>query len=252
MTQYNTPSNIRPSHAPDVEVNTVVAQNRPLDRVRWGPIMAGLFAALSLLALLSVLGMAIGLSAYDPGDRARNFGIGAGVWGAISMLLAFFLGGWLAAKTAAVRGGGNGLLNGAMVWAVAIPLMLYLLAGGAMSAADTAANATNAASNAAQNSQALQGQVDRVISASANAPGGSTEAQQQTSAQDPQKQEDALKAARRSAWGTFISLSLGLAAAAMGGRAGARRDHDDDHHDHGHATVTGTGTGTAGSASRKE
>lgn len=249
MSQYNTPSNIHASRAPDVEVNTVVAQNRPLDRVRWGPIMAGLFAALSLLALLSVLGMAIGLSAYDPGDRARNFGIGAGVWGAISMLLAFFLGGWLAAKTAAVRGGQNGLLNGAMVWAVAIPLMIYLLAGGAMSAADTASNAANAASNAAQNSQALQGQVDRVITASANAPGGSTDPQQQqqqVSTQTQETRDDALKAARRSAWGTFISLSLGLAAAAMGGRAGARRDHDDDRHDRGHTT------GTTGGANRME
>src|SRR5205085_11529330 len=133
----------------------------PTDRVRCGPICAGLFAAPSLLALLSVLGMAVGLSAYDPGDNARRFGVGAGIWGAISMLLAFFFGGWLTARTAALRGTNNGLLNGALVWAVAIPLMAYVLTAGAARMADTAANTANATANVADRT-GNQDQVDRV------------------------------------------------------------------------------------------
>src|SRR3954467_15828776 len=87
-----------------------VAPGVPTDRVRWGPILAGTFAALTALAVLSTLGAAIGLSAYDPGDDTRRCAIGAGVWGVITMLLAFGFGGWLAARSSAVRGGDNGFL----------------------------------------------------------------------------------------------------------------------------------------------
>ena len=53
-------------------VNTV--RGTPTDRVRWGPILAGTFSALTTLAILSTLGAAIGLSSYDRGqDDVRNF-----------------------------------------------------------------------------------------------------------------------------------------------------------------------------------
>ncbi|MEZ0266637.1 MAG: hypothetical protein ACAI43_18055, partial [Phycisphaerae bacterium] len=111
MSQYSTPSSgYTTVGSPNVNVAAVAAS--PTDRVRWGPIIAGLFAALSTLAVLGVLGIAVGASAYDPGDSARNFGIGAGIWGAVSALLAFFIGGWLAARAAAVKGTSNGVLNG--------------------------------------------------------------------------------------------------------------------------------------------
>src|SRR3954467_8069754 len=152
MTAMNDPSMSAARTNPEIDINTNVIT--PTDRVRWGPIIAGLFAALSLLALLSVLGMAVGLSAYDPGDNARRFGVGAGIWGAISMLLAFFFGGWLTARTAALQGTHNGLLNGALVWAVAIPLMAYILTTGAARVADSAASMADR--------QHYQDQVDRV------------------------------------------------------------------------------------------
>ena len=98
---------------PRVDIDTTVV-NTPTDRVRWGPILAGLFAAMSVLIVLSVLGLAVGLSNVDAGDRPANFGIGAGIWGAVSALLAFFFGGWMAARTSAVRVG-NGALQGSMV-----------------------------------------------------------------------------------------------------------------------------------------
>src|SRR3954447_15379623 len=107
--------------APDVNVSATAVT--PTDRVRWGSIIAGLFAALSTLAVLTVLGIAVAGSAYDPGDSARAFGIGAGIWSAVSALIAFFIGGWLASRSAAVRSEGSGVLNGAMVWVVAIPLI---------------------------------------------------------------------------------------------------------------------------------
>ena len=110
----------------------------PVDRVRWGPILAGTFAALTALAVLNTLGTAIGLSKWDPGDDARRFAIGAGVWGVISLLLSFGIGGFLAGRSEALRGRGNGMLNGFMVAAVGIPLLMFMLASAAATAARNA------------------------------------------------------------------------------------------------------------------
>src|SRR5688572_27714281 len=139
MTRYDAPAaGMSTGRDPSVEVNTAIVN--PTDRIRWGPILAGVFAAMTAMAVLSVLGAAIGMSAYDANDDARHFAIGAGIWGAITMLIAFALGGWLTARSAAVRGRNNGLLNGAMVAGVGIPLMLFLLgsAGTLMGSAEAA------------------------------------------------------------------------------------------------------------------
>ena len=63
------------------------------DRVRWGPIAAGLLTALSALIMLGVLGVAIGLTTIDsnpasgqggvPADAGRN----AAIWAAISGIM---------------------------------------------------------------------------------------------------------------------------------------------------------------------
>ena len=134
------------------EVDTIVAAPppaRPTDLVRWGPILAGLFAALSTLATLTVLGLAIGASTFTPGASLGNMGLGAGIWGAVSALLAFGVGGWLAARSAAVGGHSNGILNGAMVWFVAIPLLLYLLSSGIGNLVGAAGSAAGMAAQAA-------------------------------------------------------------------------------------------------------
>lgn len=199
-----------------LDINTAVVA--PTDRVRWGPILAGLFAALSTLALLSVLGLAVGSTAYDPGDNARNYGIGAGIWGAVSALIAFFIGGWLAARSAAVRGSNNGLLNGAMVWAVAIPLLLYLLAGGIGSIASTASRAADDMSVRAGRGGDSENVLDRARTAAAEIGDQAT----------PAHQEQAADTTSRGAWGTLISLVLALIAASIGGYLGARRTDDDE------------------------
>lgn len=210
---------------PAVASATVVT---PTDRVRWGPIFAGLFAAMSALVVLSLLGLAIGLSSVDAGDRPANFGIGAGVWGAVSALAAFFFGGWMAARTAARDREQNGLLQGAMVWMVAVPLMIYLLAGGigslfrtAGSVAATGAQvaATTAGETAANDPVAREDMESAADDAAASVQAQAAEVRQQVT---PQRVEETSKKAATGVWGTLISLVLGLAAAAFGGHVGAR------------------------------
>jgi len=101
-----------------------------------------------------VLGVAIGASSYDAGDNVRAFGVGAGWWAAVSALIDFFVGGFMSARTAAVPGRSEGLLQGSMVWVVAIPLLMYLVSAMISSAvrttgavANTAAQTSAAAAN---------------------------------------------------------------------------------------------------------
>jgi hypothetical protein len=233
MTQSNyNPTGGSRGNTPAVEVNAAFLA--PFDRIRWGPVLAGLFAALSTLALLSVLGLAIGLSTWDPGDNARRYSVGAGVWSIISALIAFFVGGYLAARSAAAVGERNGLLNGGMVWAVAIPLMIFLVGGGMASLADMAINGSG--TRVVYVDRAYTGDTtDRAQTAAARIGGTATGDTTTTAAipnvtvatTPPPTREDARTAAK-GAWFTLISLLLGLCAAAAGGLAGARSVGYDD------------------------
>ena len=229
---YDTPDRTRtftPGATPDNVTNTTIVA--PTDRVRWGPIMAGLFAALSTLVVLSVLGLAVGLSSYDAGDALGNFGMGAGLWGAVSTLLAFLIGGWLAARSAATVGRSNGMLNGAMVWVVAIPLILYLLSSGIGSLLGTAGNiaATGAAAAAPVAAEAAAAAADQPgAQATAEVAGGNLAdaAQATASALGEQVTDErvaqAAETAGDTAWGTLLALLVGLAASVIGGSLGAR------------------------------
>lgn len=195
--------------------DNVVEASRPLDRIRWGSVLAGLVTALSTLVVLSLLGLAVGLTTYESGDQLNNFGIGAGIWGAVSTLVAFFLGGWIAARTAAVRGSSNALLNGAMVWAVAIPLIMYLLGtgvGSMMNMATDAAAATVPALTQDANATDATAAADTV--------------QAQAQQVDPATVNNAAQDAGNAAWGTLGALLLGLLAALGGGFMGKRNDFE--------------------------
>jgi hypothetical protein len=218
---------VLPAVTPQYGTNTLIVV--PTDRVRWGPVIAGLFAALSALVVLSVLGLGIGLSGYDVGDPAQPFGIGAGVWGAISAFIAFGIGGWLAARTAAVPGRGNGFLNGAMVWMVAVPLLVYLLGGGlgtlqsivdgaAITAAQVAAPIVDQAAIAVTGNPAFPA----VAQPLQPTPATPAPLNQLT----PADRQAAIAAAGTIAWGTLVSLLLGFIAASLGGLLGARSARD--------------------------
>jgi hypothetical protein len=229
---YDTSGRVAPVRQTADTYDDDIVVNHSTDLVRWGPVIAGLFAALSTLAALSVLGLAIGLSSYDAGDPASNFGLGAGIWGAISALIAFGVGGWLAGRTAALRGHGSGILQGAMVWFVAIPLLLYLLGSGIGALARTAGGVANtaaqvagpvagqAAGEAADN-PALQG----TAQAGAQDLGQTAQATAQALAGEvtPQRVEQATDTASRAAWGVLLSLGLAAAAAIGGGYLGAQQ-----------------------------
>lgn len=201
-----------------VEVNTAVV--RPVDRVRWGPILAGLFTT---MAVLGVFGVAVGLSTVDAGNSGRGYAIGAGIWGAVSALLAFAIGGFTAARTAGGAGESNGVLNGAMVWVVTVSLMVWLLAGG-VSALFRAAGGAASAGAQAVGSAVDDREVRQDIKATTQEARGDVQqaAREIQQAVTPQRVERAAEAAGAGAWWTLFGLLLGLGASALGGYLGSR------------------------------
>lgn len=210
-------------------VDTDIA--KPTDLVRWGPVLAGLFAALATLATLSILGIALSLSAYDVNNPGRAFGIGAGIWGAITALVSFLIGGWVAGRSAAHNGqvndANNGIMNGAMVWFVAIPLLIYALGSGIGALANTAGNIAGTAASVAGDVAA--GAADNTALQATAAAAGDNPALQATAqalgnaVTDPTNVQQAADVAGTTAWGTLLSLGLAAAAAIGGGYLGARQ-----------------------------
>jgi hypothetical protein len=108
-------------------------------RVSWGGVFGGVLVALGFLLLMTALGVAVGISATQPGETdTGTLGTGAGIWAGLSLLLALFIGGWVSTRIGAIFDGTTGFFEGVLVWVVSLLLMLYfassgigMLAGGA-------------------------------------------------------------------------------------------------------------------------
>ena len=181
--------------------------NLPADRVRWGPIWAGLLAAFFTLLVLSLLGLAIGASTVNAGQAARgsvnqNAGQYSAIWAGISAIIAFLIGGYMAGRTAAVHERGWAALNGGLVFLLALPILLWLATQGLGALIG----------NAGHIAGGLGINLGQVGSAATGA----------TRTITPAQAQQATDTAKTTAWGTLIGLLLGYAAAALGGVLGAR------------------------------
>ncbi len=113
---------------PDLVQKTEVHVGR--DTIRWGPIWAGLLAALASFLLLSVLALAVGALTVDAVGAAGTVVTITGWATAIIGLIAFFAGGWVAGATSPIRGIVAGLSSGFLVWALGTVLILAFSALG--------------------------------------------------------------------------------------------------------------------------
>jgi hypothetical protein len=189
------------------------AYNLGRDRVRFGPIVAGLLTALTSLLLLGLLGVAIGLTAVNAGDAAARGDAGAGtglfsaLWGALTGLIAFGLGGYVAGRTAAVFDRRWGALNGALVFMLGVPLTLWLAGQGLGFATGALGDFVGALNIDPGQAQGAAGQLQG--------------AAQQVRPVDVAR---AAENARNGAWGTLLGSLLALGASGLGGWLGTRRE----------------------------
>ena len=85
--------------------------------VSWPAIFASLAVGISVMLLLSLAGVAIGISVVEPGaDSPRAITIGAAAWQTVSMLVAALIGGYVAARLSGLRRTADGVLHGAVAW----------------------------------------------------------------------------------------------------------------------------------------
>src|SRR5215208_2904732 len=206
---------------PAVEVD--VAEVPLRDRIRWGPIIAGVVTAFAVLLFLTVLGIALGVSALG-GDDAKTWGTAAGIWGGLSLLVAFFFGGWMAARAAATLSESDGPLNGFITGAATLLLLLWLattaLTGALGFFASTVTNIAGAAAPVAMQAVdqgAVPPETQTAVDQAADNPEAAVDQAEQTA---QQAADAASKAAGPGAWGTTIAIILAVGAATLGGMVG--------------------------------
>ena len=180
----------------------VVPDNR--DRIRWGPILGGIFVAIATQLILSALGAAIGLTIGASGTDAGAVGIGVGIWAIISLLIALFIGSWVTAAGCSPMNKKTAMLHGLILWATTLAISAWLLASGVSGAFGIAASNAGEVLNQVQQS----GGVD-VPSQAPNVP---TERLQQVAGNSA-----------KAAWSFIIGSLLGLAASLIGASVGAKK-----------------------------
>ena len=117
------------------EVTTVTYGDGPMTNpwpVSWSAVWVGTLSAIALALIFGLAGTAVGAHHIGhPFATWKDVGVWALVWSVFSAFLSFVLGGWVATKVAGFRRSETAMLHGAIVWLVAVPLLLVLLSMGA-------------------------------------------------------------------------------------------------------------------------
>ncbi len=101
-----------------------------LKRVSWGALFAGLVVTLVIELVLSLLGLGVGLGSIKPATEQNplgGIGTGAGIWMAITTLIALFCGAWVTARLAGSIRGLNGVLHSIVMWGLVTIVSFYLM-----------------------------------------------------------------------------------------------------------------------------
>lgn len=97
--------------------------------IRWNAVFAGIAVGVASYLLLALLGIAVGLTAIDPqaAEPVEGIPVATGVWTGISMLIAAFVGGYVAARMSGLSRIGDGLLHGFVSWASVTLVFAYIM-----------------------------------------------------------------------------------------------------------------------------
>jgi hypothetical protein len=146
-------------------------------KLSWGAIFGGTFVALGVWLLLYALGLALGLSAVNPADpgSAKSAGIVTGIWSLIAPLIALFVGGVVASRTAGVVDKTGGALHGAVLWGlttlvgvVLMGMVLSSLVGAAFNVGKTAVGAAGTVISGAASQGGQLGNIAKSFGLDAN------------------------------------------------------------------------------------
>lgn len=177
--------------------------------ISWGAVIAGALVAVAIGVMLTLLGVAIGATSFNPyeieADSDEVVSVAGGLYMAFSQLVALQIGAYIAARGARFPDHHGGLLHGLAVWGLAV---MIVLVGAGLGASVGSAGLLAGPGAGAQIAETMR-EVGQVVG-----PG----------TPDP----DELAAAERAAdftatiaWWGFACFALGLAGAIAGGWLGA-------------------------------
>lgn len=92
------------------------------DRIRWGPVWAGVVIALATLLVLSAIGIAIGFAVTGVAspEAIRSISLALAIWTAFSAIIALFIGGYIAGRLMPLDTRGIGAVHGLAVWGLTL------------------------------------------------------------------------------------------------------------------------------------
>lgn len=180
-------SDVRPAG-----ITRTVSSGERRDRVRWGPVWAGLVVALAVNVLLQLALVATGALGLDvEGTQV----VDGAILSAIAALVALFVGGLVTGASSMWRHASDGVFHGIVMWSLAVVAILLLSVLGSGLALGAATNVANELGI------------------------GDTDIEQAT---EDIEAQDVSERAQSAAGNVLLALGLTVAAAAAGGAAGAK------------------------------
>lgn len=117
---------------------TVITQENVMRRplfpaIRWGAVLAGVAVGISVQLVLTLLGIASGLTMTSV-QTGEAPGTGALIWAGASMLVSAVVGAYVAGRMSGLKRKTDGILHGVVSWAVTTLLFVWLAtsAGGSL------------------------------------------------------------------------------------------------------------------------
>jgi hypothetical protein len=173
--------------------------------VNWSGVWVGALTSLAVLAVIGLIAVAVGAHLVGPSDRIlswTDFGLLALAFSISGAFFSAVAGGWVAARVAGIYRAEDAMMHGAIVWLVAIPLLLGLTAlGGSRLYGPWYGGLSGTPSW-------VSAPVPKVTAADDKA---------MTAEEREKEARDAAKAARNSALGALTALLLGLVGSVLGG-----------------------------------
>jgi hypothetical protein len=102
--------------------------------INWSAIWVGVLSALAIALIVSMVAAAVGAHQIGPAGKIvklGDVGLGALFFGIVGAFFSFVVGGWVAGKINGFRHAETDMLHGAIVWLVAVPMLVALAALGA-------------------------------------------------------------------------------------------------------------------------
>jgi len=139
-----------------------------LTAIRWGAVLAGVAVGISVQLVLTLLGIASGLSLtrLSAGEAP---GTGALIWAGLSMLISALVGAYVAGRMSGLKRKTDGMLHGVVSWAVTTLLFVLLAtsAGGSL-ISGLFSGVTQGASTMAQSGGGITAMLNRQLGTNVN------------------------------------------------------------------------------------